>query len=79
MTNPTASRCLASADALINGPRAESYGPVEDNHDRIAAVWNAWLSIRREPADPLTAHDALIMMMLMKMARLKTLCQKAGT
>ena len=60
---------LEDAVDLITGPRAESYGPVDENHDRIASLWNGWLGARREPAAPLTAHDALVMMALLKLAR----------
>ena len=50
--------------------RNAKYGEPEDNFARIAALWNAWLSIRREPSEPLTATDVAIMLGEVKMARL---------
>lgn len=54
---------------LVGGDRDRQHGAKKDNFDRIAAIWNAWLTIRREPAAPLTAHDVGMMMALMKAAR----------
>ena len=60
---------LAAAAGLIGGKRAFDYGPADENYGRVAALWNGWLAARREPAAPLNAHDALVMMALMKLAR----------
>ena len=34
---------LKQAEELINGPRAEDYGPALLNHERIATIWNVLL------------------------------------
>jgi hypothetical protein len=47
-----------------------NYGNPEDNFARIAVLWNAWLSIRKEPVSPLTAVDVAIMLGDVKKARL---------
>lgn len=60
---------LQKAADLVGGDRAESYGPMEENFDRISVLWNAWLQIRRDPAAPLAPEDIGYMMMLMKLAR----------
>lgn len=60
---------LIEAASLVAGDRSETHGPVERNHDNIAALWNAYLTIRREPATPLSAQDAACMMALLKIAR----------
>lgn len=59
---------LKAAD-LIGGERDRQHGQKRDNFERIAAMWNAWLQIRRDPASPLTAHDVGMMMALLKAAR----------
>lgn len=59
----------ARAADLVGGDRDRQHGAKKDNFDRIAAVWNAWLSIRRDKAAPLSAHDVGVMMSLMKFAR----------
>lgn len=50
--------------------RNVKYGEPEDNFSRIAALWNAWLCIRKDPAEALTATDVAIMLGQVKMARL---------
>lgn len=59
----------AKAATLVGGDRNTQHGEKLDNFSRIAAMWNAWLSIRRDPAAPLDAHDVGQMMSLMKKAR----------
>ena len=59
----------AKAADLVGGDRDRQHGAKKDNFDRIAAMWNAWLAIRRDPAAPLTAHDVGAMMAVMKLAR----------
>jgi len=54
---------------LVGGDRDRQHGQKADNFNRIATMWNAWLSIRREPDAPLTGHDVGQMMSLMKKAR----------
>lgn len=45
--------------------RAAHYGDPRPNHDRIAALWSAWLD------QTITAHDVAMMMVLLKAARTK--------
>lgn len=65
----SASAILTKAAELVGGDRARTHGPKEQNHANIAALWNAYLTIRKEPADPLSAFDAAIMVGLLKIAR----------
>ncbi|MFC7399624.1 DUF6378 domain-containing protein [Chelatococcus sp. GCM10030263] len=58
-----------SATTLVDGDRLEQHGDVHECFARIAALWTAYLKIRREPAAPLCAFDAAEMMSLMKKAR----------
>lgn len=58
-----------TAASLVGGDRDRQHGAKLDNFNRIAAVWNAWLGIRKDPAGALTAHDVGVMMSLMKIAR----------
>ena len=60
---------LATAADLVSGDRAQQHGDMLLNHENIAAMWNAWLSIRREPGAALTAADVAMMQSLLKVAR----------
>lgn len=64
-----ATEIAAKAAELVGGQRDRQHGQKRDNFTRIAAVWNAWLAIRRDPAAPLDAHDVGMMMAFMKGAR----------
>lgn len=57
------------ASDLVGGDRDRQHGQKHDNFSRIATMWNAWLSVRKDPAAPLTAHDVGVMMVAMKLAR----------
>ncbi|MDF2809483.1 MAG: Che12p58 [Microvirga sp.] len=59
----------AKAADLVGGDRDRQHGQKADNFKRIAAMWNAYLSIRRDPAEPLSAVDVGHMMAAMKLAR----------
>lgn len=59
----------AQAADLVGGDRDRQHGRKLDNFSRIARLWQGWLSIRKDPAAPLEAHDVGIMMVLMKLAR----------
>lgn len=61
---------LSTAAGLVSKDRAETYGDFVENHFHIAAAWEFWLKIRRP--GPLTAFDGLMMMALMKIARIPT-------
>lgn len=63
--------CRRAAD-LVSGERARTHGDKCKNHQNIADMWTAYLSIRRDPAAPLSAADAATMMALVKIARMET-------
>ena len=54
---------------LVEGDRAATHGDLFRNHQNIATMWNAYLSIRRDPAAPLGPDDVAIMDALKKVAR----------
>ena len=54
---------LQLAKELIMGPRAKTYGDKIVNHANIAKMWSAYLD------KEITAHDAAVMMALLKVAR----------
>ena len=56
---------LQLAKELIAGPRAKTYGDKIQNHCNIAKLWTAYLD------KEITAHDAAVMMALLKVARTK--------
>jgi hypothetical protein len=59
---------LDTAKQLISGKRAEEYGDAYDNFERIAALWNAYLS--KKQTGKLLPHDVAALMMLVKLARI---------
>jgi len=62
---------LDAASAAV-GERPKSYGSPEQNFDRIAALWNAYLNGKAsDPKQPVGATDVAIMLALMKIARLE--------
>lgn len=68
----TAAEVLRAAADIVSGPRAQQHGDMFDCHSAIAGMWNAYLAIRREPAQPLTALDVAQMLLLFKVARAQT-------
>ena len=56
---------LQLAKELIEGPRAKTYGDKIVNHANIGKLWSAYLD------KEITAHDAAVMMALLKVARTK--------
>ena len=60
--------CRAAAD-LVSGERARQHGDLHENHAKLAAMWNAYLAIRREPGALLTGADVALMQALVKIAR----------
>ena len=58
-------QALQLAKELIEGPRAKTYGNKIVNHANIAKLWTAYLD------KEVTAHDAAVMMALLKIARTK--------
>lgn len=57
------------AKAIVAGARRGAYGKPEDNFNRIALLWTAWLQAAGHDIS-LTAEDVSPMMRLMKEARL---------
>ena len=62
-----AAEVCSKAAELVGGDREAQHGPKLDNFTRIADLWQGWLSARR--SGPLQAHDAAVMMALLKLAR----------
>ncbi len=66
---------LDKAAEIVGGQRAIDYGDKYTNHARIATLWNMWITERGGVEDDagwteMTAYDAAMMMMLVKVARL---------
>jgi hypothetical protein len=69
----TREETLKAANECVNGMREQDYGTPEDNFDRIAKLWNAYLYSDKEiPAHTITAKDVSMMMSLMKIARVRS-------
>lgn len=60
---------LQEASELINGQRAQDYGPVTDNFQRIADLFAAYLG--DTDTDDLGPYDVANLMILVKLARIK--------
>ena len=56
---------LQTAKELVTGPRAKTYGDKIRNHANIGKLWAAYLD------KEITAHDAAVMLALLKVARTK--------
>lgn len=61
---------LRQAASLVGGQRAKDYGDKTENHQRIADLWNIWLTERYGNTQTIEAYDVAIMMILMKISRL---------
>jgi CRP-like cAMP-binding protein len=59
---------LKTAGDMINGPRADDYGPALINHERIATIWSVIL--RRKLLHTITPAEVTAMMVGLKLARL---------
>jgi hypothetical protein len=64
----TAEDFLDEAREIVKA-RARAHGDFLDTHARIARLWSAYLSVRREPNAALDASDVLTMLELVKIAR----------
>ena len=62
-----ARKVLKKALTLIATERADTYGPMVENHANISALWNAYLYNKKT----LSASDVANMMELLKIARRK--------
>lgn len=60
---------LGRAAELVGGDRSKSHGDMHKLHDNVAILWNAYLSVRRNPEGPITGPDVAMLMALLKMAR----------
>jgi hypothetical protein len=61
----TRGKVLAKASTLVHGSRNRDYGPPEENFQRIAVMWNAYIAGK----EALTASDVCMMMCLLKISR----------
>jgi len=64
-----AEEIIKQACDLVIGDREQTHGDKFKNFQNICDLWNAYLSIRRAPAEPLSPLDYAHMMILQKMAR----------
>ena len=60
---------LEEAALLTEGVRQRDYDHPGPNHWRISRLWNAYLSIRKNPTDGISPLDVAWMMVLLKIAR----------
>ncbi len=60
---------LEEALRITSGDRQRDYDHPKPNHERIAALWNAYLGIRKDPMADISAEDVAKMMILLKLAR----------
>jgi hypothetical protein len=60
---------LDEAIRVTSGDRRRDYDHPTPNHERIAALWNAYLGVREEADAEVSPYDASIMMILLKIAR----------
>lgn len=56
---------LEEAQRIVEGRREDEYGPVEDNFEVIARLWEAYKGI------PFSPVDVAVMMILLKTARIR--------
>lgn len=57
---------LRAAEQCVCRERQDEYGGPENNFNRIAALWTAYLEV------PVRPHDVACMMALLKIARIRT-------
>lgn len=69
MTKSAKDIALEAAE-LVGGDRAKQHGSRGENFGKTAALWNTYLSIRREPGEPLDGVDFAAMMVLAKLSRI---------
>ena len=65
-----AENVLEIANDLVNGDRQDIYGDPHANHQRIADLWNAYLSGSSISHEKIMPADAAVMMLLVKVGRL---------
>ncbi len=55
------------AEELINGPRRQSYGPIEESSRRLAEAWSSLLSSKLK--ESITPEETMLMMVMLKLLR----------
>lgn len=66
MSDSIRTEILRAAESMVSGQRQQDYGTPENNFARIAALWSAYTGY------PYTPADVAAMMILLKVARIKT-------
>lgn len=66
MSDSIRTEILRAAESMVSGQRQQDYGTPENNFARIAALWSAYTG------NPYTPADVAAMMILLKVARIKT-------
>jgi hypothetical protein len=66
---PTENSILETAIKVTSGERRRDYDSATPNHKRIAKLWNSYLGVRKNEANPISPFDVAIMMILLKIAR----------
>ena len=62
----TRKRVLKEAERCVCGKREQDYGTPEDNFDRIAKMWSAYMGVEFNPV------DVSMFMVMLKAARIKS-------
>ena len=62
----TRKRVLSEAEKCVCGQREQDYGAPEDNFDRIAKMWSAYMGVEFNPV------DVSMFMVMLKVARIKS-------
>ena len=62
----TRKRVLREAEKCVCGKREQDYGTPEDNFDRIAKMWSAYMGVEFNPV------DVSMFMVMLKAARIKS-------
>lgn len=62
----TRKRVLSEAEKCVCGHREQDYGTPEDNFDRIAKMWSAYMGVEFNPV------DVSMFMVMLKAARIKS-------
>ena len=70
---------LEAAQEIVHGPRRQAYGHPTPNHQRIADLWNGFLAGRKDASADLTPTEVVLMMLLLKIARLQETPQHADS
>ncbi len=60
---------LEEAIRVTSGDRRRDYDAATPNHERIARLWNAFLTSRKDSSTLLSPLDVATMMILLKIAR----------